>query len=46
MMTDRDGKNTAIVVIRWSARILGVITGSFLLLMFFGYVLEGRSPLS
>ena len=46
MMTDRDGKNTAIVVIRWSARILGVIAASFLLLMFFGYVLEGRSPLS
>ena len=46
MMTDRERKNAAIVVITWSARILGVIMASFLLLMFFGYVLEGHSPSS
>jgi len=46
MMTDREGKNAAIVVIRWSARVLGLIIASFLLFMFFGYSLEGRNPLS
>ena len=46
MMTDREGENAAIVVIRWSARVLGVIMAGFLLLMFIGYSLEGRNPLS
>jgi len=46
MLIDREGKNTAIVVIRWSARVLGLIMASFLLFMFFGYVLDGRNPLS
>jgi len=46
MMTDREGKNAAIVVIRWSARVLGLIMAGFLLFMFFGYFLEGRNPLS
>jgi hypothetical protein len=46
MMTDRKGKNAAIVVIRWSARVLGLIMAGFLLLMFIGYSLEGRNPLS
>ena len=46
MMTDREGGNAAIAVIRWSARGLGVIMASFLLFMFFGYFLEGRNPLS
>ena len=31
-------------MIRWSARVLGVIAASFLLLMFFGYYLEGQAP--
>ena len=46
MMTDREGKNAAIVVIRWSARVLGLIIASLLLFVFFGYSLEGRNPLS
>jgi hypothetical protein len=46
MMTDREGKTAAVVVIRWSARVLGLIIASFLLFMFFGYSLEGRNPLS
>jgi len=46
MMKDSEGKNAAIVVIRWSARILGLIVAGFLLFMFFGYSLEGRDPLA
>jgi hypothetical protein len=46
MMTDREAKNAAIVVIRWSARVLGLIMAGFLLLMFIGYFLQGRNPLS
>ncbi len=34
----------AITVTRWIARILGLITASFLLFMFIGYALQGRSP--
>ena len=34
-----------IMVIRWSARVLGLILAGFLLLMFLGYTLEGRNPL-
>ncbi|MCW8844674.1 MAG: hypothetical protein OQK99_02460, partial [Gammaproteobacteria bacterium] len=45
-MTDREGKNPAIVLLRWSARVLALIVASFLLFMFFGYSLEGRNPLS
>ena len=45
-MTDGKGKNAAAVVIRWSARVLGLITAAFLMLMFIGYVLEGRNPVS
>ena len=43
-MTEKDGGSAATTVTRWSARILGVIMASFLLLMFFGYFLEGRGP--
>jgi hypothetical protein len=43
-MTATKGKNTVIAGIRWSARILGVIMAAFLLLMFFGYFVEGRNP--
>ena len=43
MKTDRERKNTAIVVIRWSARILGLIMAGFLLLMFIGQSLESNS---
>ena len=46
MMTDRQGKNAAIVGIRWSARVLGLMMAGFLLFMFFGYSLEGHNPLS
>jgi hypothetical protein len=44
MTTEKDGSNALTAVIRWSARVLGVVTASFLLLMFFGYFLEGRAP--
>jgi len=40
MKTDRVRKKAAIVVIRWSARILGLIIAVFLLLMFIGQSLE------
>ncbi|MCK5117079.1 MAG: hypothetical protein KAR44_10795 [Candidatus Aegiribacteria sp.] len=40
MTKDRERKISAIVVIRRSARILGVIIASFLLLMFIGQSLE------
>lgn len=43
MKTDRERKNAAIVVIRWSARVLGVIMAGFLLLMFIGQSLESNS---
>ena len=43
MKTDREKKNTGIVVIRWSARILGLIMAGFLLLMFIGQSLESNS---
>lgn len=47
MKTDRERKNAAIVVIRWSARVLGLIMAGFLLLMFIGESLESNSnPLS
>jgi len=43
MKTDRERKNAAIVVIRWSARVLGLIMAGFLLLMFIGQSLESKS---
>jgi hypothetical protein len=43
MKKDRERKNAAIVVIRWSARILGLIIAGFLLLMFIGESLESKS---
>ena len=43
MKTDRKRKNAAIVVIRWSARVLGLIIAGFLLLMFIGQSLESKS---
>ena len=47
MKTDRERKNAAIVVIRWSARVLGLIMAGFLLLMFIGESLESNfNPLS
>ena len=44
MKIGRERKNTAIVVIRWSARILGLIMAGFLLLMFIGQSLESYPP--
>ncbi|MCK5051398.1 MAG: hypothetical protein KAS53_06660 [Candidatus Cloacimonetes bacterium] len=44
MKTDRERKNAAIVVIRWSARVLGLIIAGFLLLMFIGQSLESHPP--
>jgi hypothetical protein len=44
MKTGRERKNTAIVVIRWSARVLGLIMAGFLLLMFIGQSLESYPP--
>ena len=43
MKTDRERKNAPIVVIRWSARILGLIFAGFLLLMFIGQSLQSGS---
>ena len=40
MDTNRGGKNLAIAIIRWSARVLGVIIASFCLFMFIGQSLE------
>jgi len=45
MKTDREKKNVGIVVMRWSARILGSIMAGFLLLMFIGQSLQSN-PLS
>jgi len=45
MKTDQERKNAAIVVMRWSARILGLIIAGFLLFMFIGESLESN-PLS
>ena len=42
MKTDRERKNAAIVVIRWSARVVGLIIAVFLLLMFIGQSLESH----
>ena len=44
MKTDRERKNAAIVIIRWSARVLGLILAGFLLLMFIGQSLESHPP--
>ena len=44
MKTGRERKNAAIVVIRWSARVLGLIMAGFLLLMFIGQSLESYPP--
>ena len=43
MKTDRERKNAAIVIIRRSARVLGLIMAGFLLLMFIGQSLESKS---
>lgn len=43
-MTDIASSKTLATFVRWSARALGVITGGFLLLMFFGYALQGQAP--
>ena len=45
MKTDRERKNAAIVVVRWSARLLGLIIAGFCLFMFIGESLESN-PLS
>jgi len=45
MKTDREKKNVGIVVMRWSARVLGSIMAGFLLLMFIGQSLQSN-PLS
>ncbi|RKZ10641.1 hypothetical protein DRQ25_02155 [Candidatus Fermentibacteria bacterium] len=44
MKTGRERKIAAIVVIRWSARVLGLIMAGFLLLMFIGQSLESYPP--
>lgn len=44
MKTDRERKNASIVVIRLSARVLGLIMAGFLLLMFIGQSLESHPP--
>ena len=44
MKTGRERKHSAIVVIRWSARVLGLIMAGFLLLMFIGQSLESYTP--
>jgi len=44
MKTGRERKNAAIVVMRWSARVLGLIMAGFLLLMFIGQSLESYPP--
>jgi small-conductance mechanosensitive channel len=46
MTTEKEGSKAVTAVIRWSARVLGVIMAGFLLCMFFGYFLEGRNPSS
>jgi len=38
MKTGRERKNAAIVVMRWSARVLGLIMAGFLLLMFISFL--------
>ena len=43
MKAGLERKNAAIVGIRWSARILGLIMAGFLLLMFIGQSLESNS---
>lgn len=45
-MTPKQGGNSAITVIRWLARILALTMAGLLFFMFFGYSLEGHSPLS
>ena len=42
--TRGEGSNAVTALIRWSARVLGVLMASFLMFMFFGYFLEGRGP--
>jgi hypothetical protein len=44
METDRERKNAGIAAIRWSARVLGVITAGFFLLMFIGGSLGSHTP--
>jgi len=36
MGTDRKWKNTVVAVVRWSARVIGVVIAGFFLLMFIG----------
>ncbi len=43
MNTGRKKKNRAIMVMRWSARILGLIIAGFFLLMFFGETINSNS---
>ncbi|MFC1572063.1 hypothetical protein ACFL6M_00535 [Candidatus Eisenbacteria bacterium] len=44
MKAGRERKNTAIVVMRWSARVLGLIIVGFGLLMFIGQSLQSGPP--
>jgi cytochrome bd-type quinol oxidase subunit 2 len=51
METEREGKNAAITVIRWSARLFGAIFAGFFLFMFIGESMEththtGSGPLT
>jgi len=44
MKTDRGWKETAIPIMRWSARVLGLIIVGFSLLMFIGQSLQSGPP--
>jgi len=43
METDRQGKNAAVTVFRWSARVLGILTAGFFVFMFIGESLESHT---
>ncbi len=43
METNRLEKNAAVSIVRWSARVLGVMTSAFFLFMFIGESLESRT---
>jgi len=44
MMAKSEHGSSIAGVTRWSARVLGVLVGGFLLLMFIGYMLKGQAP--
>ena len=44
METDRRGKHAAVSIVRWSARVIGVMTSAFFLFMFIGEALQSQTP--